>query len=375
MRVIHYPGGKVISEVTMRRNSNFHAHFRRGAMMRAVTRFILQHVRYALVMPNTGPIRTIEELVEYWRELMAIAAEEVDHQVDLIMTLYFTDLLTPAVIQRIKEAEAELGIRIEVKWYPPAPGATTGSDFGIPLALGHETLLEMERLDVPLLGHFEDTEDAYGRVLPPEQREGHMVEHVLWKFRDQYPMLRHSFEHASTAAAVEYVKADTSGRTAMTVTPQHSLFTVEDFDDHGSELKCMPIVKTPEDRAAIVAFIITGDPRAIAGDDTAPHPHKRKSGPFADAANGCWLPHSLEMYAEVFDRERALDERFERFMSLNGPAWRELPLPGEDDTITLRRKKYAPIPDPVEIPGEDDVVVPLGWSPEGSKLNLSFYVV
>lgn len=374
MKVIHYPGGAVVAEITMLRPSNFHAHFRMDAMMRAVAYHILRYVHYALVMPNTGPILTIEDALRYRRDILDATVTMLDRRVVLIMTIYFTELVTPQVIQRIKEVEAQTGIRIAVKYYPPTPGATTGSGRGIPLSRGHETLLEMSKLGVPLLGHFEETHDKDGRELPQEEREAYMINHVLWKFRDMYPNLRHCVEHASTKEAVPYVNADESGNTVMTVTPQHSLFINPDFEEFGTELKCMPIVKSPEDRAAIVEFITSGDERAIAGDDTAPHAHKNKLKPFGEAASGCWLPHSLELYAEVFDRSGALDHRFEKFMSRNGPKWWGLPLPTEKDTITLRRVRDRPVPEPVQVPEIDDEIVPLGWSPDGGKLKLSFAV-
>ncbi len=372
-KVTREPGGRIASYTGLR-SSNFHAHFRQDAMMRAVTLHILRHVRYALVMPNTGPILTIEDAGRYYNRLMTIAIENIPRKVDLIMTLYLTSQVTPAIVERMKDL-TDQGTTMAVKYYPPAPGATTGSGLGIPLSEAHETLLEMERLGVPLLGHFESTHDTDGRELPHEEREAYMIRNDLWAFRDKYPNLRHSVEHASTRAAVEYVTADTSGNTVMTVTPQHSLFVGADLHEMGTDLKCMPIVKTPEDRAAIVEFITTGDRRAIVGDDTAPHPHKKKAMPFSDAASGCWLPHSLQLYADVFDRAGALDDRFEQFTATNGPDWWGLPRPADHDTITLNRTGEAAFPEPVPIPDTDDVVVPLGWTETGNRLPLSFSVM
>lgn len=342
-------------------------------MMHAVAKFILRHVRYALAMPNNGPIRTIEEALEYHAMILGAGAFGLNRKVEVIVTLYFTGLLTPRVIQRIKEVEEQLGIRIEVKYYPPEPGATTGSGHGIPLDAGHETLLEMQMLGVPFLLHAESVYDRHGRELPDEERESHMIENVMWQFRDKYPRLRHSIEHASTKEAVRYVEGDPSGNTFMTVTPQHSLFIGDDFHELGTDLKCKPIVKSLEHVVVVVKFITSGDKRAGAGDDTAPHPHKKKLTAFEEAANGCWLPHALELYAEVFDRQKALDHRFERFMSLNAVEWRGLAPPDEDDTIRIIRKK-GPIPAPVPIPGADDVIASLGWGPDGDKLTLSFAV-
>lgn len=336
--------------------------------MRAVAPEIMRHMRYVLAMPNNGPVRTVEEALAYYAELLPFA-EQTGRKIDLIMTVYHTDLTTPAMIEQI----AASSVVRAVKHYPPHKGATTGSGYGIPLEDSHAMLRAMEETGVPLLGHFETVYDASGRELPSHQREAHMVDTVLWRLRDKYPNLRICFEHASTQEAVEFVEADTSGRTVMTVTPQHSLFTKADFEEHGTDLKCMPIVKTPEDRAAIVDFITSGDRRAIAGDDTAPHLSKTKRTAFEDAANGCWLPHAIGLYATAFNRAGALDHRFERFMSLNGPEWWGLPAPDERDVITLVRTSSR-IPEPTRVPEEDDVVVPLGWKGTPDQMRVEFTV-
>lgn len=94
MRTIRDNDGRVES-ATIRRLSNFHAHFRRDAMMRAVTKHLIRLPRYILAMPNSGPVTTIEEMLDYHRQLRQIADQEADHKVDFIMTLYLTDKITP----------------------------------------------------------------------------------------------------------------------------------------------------------------------------------------------------------------------------------------------------------------------------------------
>lgn len=355
-----------VESITIRRPSNFHAHFRDDAMMRAVTEHLIRIPRYVLAMPNTGPITTLEEAVAYHQRLRSIADDVADHQVDFIMTLYLTDKITPEVI----ETMARSSIPLAVKYYPPQPGATTGSGVGgIPLDQCHELLTAMTAWGVPLLGHFEAVEDKDGRPLSPEEREGYMVDNFLWEFRDKYPHLRISFEHASTEKAVQWVGADDSGNSFMTVTPQHSLFIAPNLETFGVDLDCMPIVKKPADREAIVKFITSGDRRVGAGGDEAPHPHQAK----LKGSKGCWTPHAPEMYAEVFDDQGALDERFERFMSLNAPDWWELLPPNEKDTVTFTRQS-TPVPEPIRVPELDDVIVPLGWSQDGTLYNLKFQV-
>jgi dihydroorotase len=263
--------GKVTS-FTIRRLSNFHAHFRRDLLMRAVTKPLIRAARYVLVMPNTGPITTVAEMTDYHDELRAIADEVADHQVDFVMTLYLTNTLTPRVVEQM----ARLAIPCGVKYYPPQKGATTGSGLGVPLDQCHETLIAMTECEIPLLGHFEMVEDANGRTIEPKFREGRMVDDFLWGFRDEYPDLKKSFEHASTAKAVEWARADESGKSFVTITPQHSLFTENDRDKYGVDLDCMPCEKTAHDMRAIRKFMTSGDARVGAGGDEAPHPHKKK---------------------------------------------------------------------------------------------------
>ena len=89
-----------------------------------------------------------------------------------------------------------------------------------------------------------------------------------------FPDLQISIEHASTAKAVELVRSDDSGKTVCTITPQHLLFTANELYQPDlswrNHLKCMPYVKTPDDRDALVEFATSGDYRCFLGDDTAP---------------------------------------------------------------------------------------------------------
>ncbi len=362
--------GHILSLV-MPRPSNFHAHFRRDAMMRAVSDSIMRWVLYVLAMPNTGPIRTMEEALEYHGELMADANARGFHWIKILMTLYHTVDITPAVIEQI----AISSVVYAVKDYPSHKGATTGSGHGIPLEEHPDMLHAMEETGVPLLGHFEDVYDKNGRMLPLAERESHCVTNRLWRLRDKHPKLRICCEHATTEEMVEFVKADPSGRTVMTVTPMPLLFTDKDFERSWANLlKCMPITKGEEHHQAVLGFATSGDFRAIAGNDDAPHPSKSKLVSFDECSFGCRLPHSIPLYVKAFNQADALDERFIKFMCLNGPNWWGLEPPTSDDTITIRRETVRDIPDPVDIVEDDgsvsDIVLPLGWSMEPDRLQI-----
>jgi dihydroorotase len=368
--ILNVQDGSLI-KLTMRRPSNFHAHFRRDALMRAVTPHVVGPMHYVLAMPNNGPIATIKQAEEYHAELM----REVDRAKiytlrQLVMTLYHTSAITPFVVERIAKHRTVRAI----KHYPPHPGATTGSGHGVSLEESHEMLRAMEETGVPLLGHFESVFDKDGRELPHRDRETYFVREHLWRLRDKYPALKICFEHASTEDAVRFITADNGGNTVGTFTPQHMLFTEDDFPrvSWRNHLKCMPIVKPEHHRAAVHAFATSGDARAILGDDTAPHLSATKNKPFDECANGCYMPHALALYTLAFQRAGALDSRFEAFASLNGPRWWGLDEPSEQNLITIRAESKRDIPDPTNVPEANDVVIPLGWTTEPDKLKVGF---
>ena len=76
--------------------------------------------------------------------------------------------------------------------------------------------------------------------------------------------------------------------------------------------------------------------------------------PTKETACGCagvfTAPAALEIYAEVFEEEGALD-RLEAFASLNGPAFYRLPV--NETRITLRREAWT-VPERV---GEGELAV------------------
>jgi dihydroorotase len=80
------------------------------------------------------------------------------------------------------------------------------------------------------------------------------------------------------------------------------------------------------------------------------------------------------MYALAFELEDALDDRFVYFASFNGPDTWGLARPDTADTVRLVRDTEHDIPDPTPIPGENDRVIPLGWtdSPERDRLRLGY---
>ena len=364
-----------LTRIEILRPSDFHGHLRQGAVTRAVIKPITRMFKYFLAMPNNGengPIWSVDEMLRY-RNVLYSTERGKYNNVNFIVTLYLTRETTPAVIRELARL-AQSGIPCAVKYYPPHKGATTGSGHGIALSEATETLREMEILGVRLLGHFESVYDKNGRELPHALREGYFMEHEFPYLRNAFPRLKISIEHASTIAAYNRVLEDTSGNTACTVPPQHLMFTVRDLQrlSWRNHLKCMPIVKTSDDIAMGRERVTSGDYRFILGTDTAPHLSRFKIGSFDDCASGCYVPHALALYAQVFDEMDALENgAFVRFASMNGPKWWGLPLPEWDDTVILQRPENGDgLPDPTAVPEENDRIIPLGWTTEPDRLKV-----
>ncbi|HYF10332.1 MAG TPA: hypothetical protein VD967_01870 [Candidatus Paceibacterota bacterium] len=361
---------KNITSIVMPRWSNFHAHLRVGDLMRAIAGDIMRSVKYLLVMPNTGPVDTVEKILAYHATLMALA-EELGLKPTLVMTLYLTDRLTPAMVQQL----ARLPFKVGVKYYPPHKGATTGSGMGVPLSMVKDGLKEMAICDIPLLGHFTSIFDKDGRPLPLKEQEGYFMQHEFDQLREENPDLRINIEHVSTRLGIEKVRKDLSGKTTCGITPHHMFLTLswlnkQSWAIHGH---CMPILQEEEDVYACNEFGTSGDKRAHAGDDTAAHLLEAKK----NGATGCFLPHSLAMYVHNFLKAKALDERFVNFMCYNGPDSWGLSRPDLDDTVTLVADTENDIPEPTRVPSLNDVIIPLGHAEAGllDRLRIGFVCV
>ena len=358
-----------IESFMMPRPSDLHSHMRMGPLQRAVAKATMSPWHYLLAMPNTNPpLATVADVKNYRGELERLR-DELGLSTRFISTIYLTELLTPQVILEL----AKLDFPIGVKYYPPHKGATTGSGFGIPLSNAVSVLDAMTETGIRLLGHFESIYDEDGHELPQEAREDFFMEHEWPWLRGNFRDLKITIEHATTAAAIRRVQEDMDGTTTCTITPQAMLQTRKDLDSltWGNHAKCMPIAKTPFDRDTVLEFALSGDYRAYLGDDNAPHGTKAKLRPFPEAASGCFWPHSIAAYLDIFAKAGCLGE-FIKFACLNGVrAWN---LPDPTDTITLEWDDGGGTPDPIRIDDTEESVIPFGWT-NGNDGNKPGYKV
>lgn len=331
-----------MTEITLRRPDDWHVHFRDGAMLSAVVPFTARQFARAIVMPNlVPPVKTVAEAEAYRSRILAAVPPGVDFEP--LMTAYLTDDTDPDELARGFEA----GVLQAVKLYPA--NATTNSAAGVSDVTRVMPVLErMQQIGMPLLVHGEVT----AAEIDVFDREAVFLETVLAPLFRELPALKVVVEHATTKEAVDFVRVH-APRVAATITAHHLVINRTDIFRGGirPHLYCLPIAKREAHRQALRAAATSGEACFFLGTDTAPHARETK-----EAACGCagifTATTAMEVYAEVFEEEGALDE-LEAFASLNGPAF--YGLPPNEARVTLRR---VPLHVPDSVPTDGSTVVP-----------------
>jgi dihydroorotase len=324
--------------ITLRRPDDWHVHLRDGEMLARVLPFTVRQFARAIVMPNLlPPVTSIAAAQAYRERILAKLPAGTDFRP--LMTCYLTDTTDPDEVARGYRE----GVFAAVKLYPAR--ATTNSAFGV---TDYDRILpvleRMAGLGMPLLVH--------GEVTDPEidlfDREAVFIDRVLDPLRRRLPELRIVLEHITTEEAVAYISAG-GPNLAATITAHHLVINRNAIFAGGirPHLYCLPIAKREQHRQALRRAATSGDPRFFLGTDSAPHAIPTKEG-----ACGCagifTAPCALEIYAEVFEEESALD-RLEAFASLNGPEFYRLP--ANKARVTLRREPF-PVPETIGEGGE-----------------------
>ncbi|MCY4015957.1 MAG: dihydroorotase [Gammaproteobacteria bacterium] len=291
------------------RPDDWHLHLRDGAALATSVPHSARCFRRAIVMPNLQPpVTTVAAAAAYRGRILAAAPAGAGFEP--LMTLYLTDSLPPAEIDR---AAAEPWFAA-VKYYPA--GATTNSESGVTaIEKTYPALERMQQLGVPLLMHGEVNRDEIDIF----DREAVFIDDILAPLLKRFPELPVVLEHITTREAAEFVAgADVDAKIGATITVHHLLYHRSHMLAGGirPHLYCLPILKRDSHRAALRAAATSGNPRFFLGTDSAPHPVGAK-----ESACGCagvyTAPAALELYAEVFEEEQALD-RLEAFASFHG---------------------------------------------------------
>jgi len=331
-----------VETISLRRPDDWHVHLRDGAMLAVVVPFTARQFARAIVMPNLVPPVTSVAAARAYRERI-LAALPADVAFTPLMTCYMTDTTDPQELARGWDER----IFAAAKLYPAH--ATTNSASGVTDYERIMPVLErMADLGMPLLVHGEATEPEVDVF----DREAVFIERVLDPLRRRLPELRIVLEHITTEEAVVYVGSG-GANLAATITAHHLVINRNAIFAGGirPHLYCLPIAKREKHRQALRRAATSGNPRFFLGTDSAPH-----AVPAKEAACGCagifTAPCALEIYAEVFEEEEALD-RLDGFAALNGPAFYRLPV--NVYRVILRREPY---PVPEQIGQDDNAVIP-----------------
>lgn len=317
-----------MQEITLIRPDDWHIHLRDDdGLKRTVADAASQFAR-CIVMPNlVPPVTNTEQASQYRDRILAAKPDNTDFSP--LMTLYLTDKTNA---DDIHDAKAS-GFVHAVKLYPA--GATTNSDAGVTdIFAKADVFAAMEKVGMPLLIHGEVTDSDIDIF----DREHEFIERTLKPITQQFPNLKVVFEHITTQQAVEFVET-ASENIAATITAHHLLYNRNDMLVGGirPHYFCLPILKRNIHQTALRKAATSGSKKFFLGTDSAPHTTDKKENSCGCA--GCYTAYAaIEMYAEVFEEEKALD-KLEGFSSLFGPEFYNLP--ANTETITLVKQTWT----------------------------------
>lgn len=318
------------TQLTIIKPDDWHLHLRDGPALNTTVAFTAKQFQRAIVMPNLAqPIVDTELAAAYRQRILDALPEESSFQP--LMTIYLTNDTTVEDIRLASQSDYVFAAKL----YPA--GATTNSSNGVTdVPALFPVLEEMQNYDLPLLVHAEVTDTDIDIF----DREEAFIDQYLASIRHNFPELRIVLEHATTQQSIDFVIEN--NHTAATLTPQHLLFNRNDLLVGGIHPHnyCLPILKRETHRQALVKAATSGNPKFFLGTDSAPHATNTKENHCGCA--GCFTAYAaIELYAEVFDKENALN-RLEGFSSFYGPDFYRLPR--NEQTLTLKKENWqAPI--------------------------------
>jgi dihydroorotase len=317
-----------VNELTITRPDDWHVHLRDGDALVHTCADMARYFGRVIVMPNlTPPVVSVAAAGAY-RDRILAAMAGLPRNFEPLMTLYLTDDTDAGEINRAAHSEFVHAVKL----YPA--GATTNSAAGVAqLDSLYPTLEAMEKAQLPLLVHGEVTDAAVDIF----DREKAFIDRHLAPIVARFPGLRIVLEHITTRDAVQFVAA-ASENIGATITPHHLMLNRNDMLVGGirPHYYCLPVLKRSTHQAALLDAATSGNPRFFLGTDSAPHSTPSKENNCGCA--GIYSAHAaIELYAEVFEQQGALD-RLENFASHFGADFYRLPRNSE--RITLRRESW-----------------------------------
>jgi dihydroorotase len=347
-----------LKTLTILKPDDWHLHLREGLVLKNIIQFTSEYFGRAIVMPNTkSPITTINSAISYKKSITELIPES--SKFEPLMTMYLTDETDKEeLINGFKN-----NVFFAAKLYPA--NATTNSSHGVKKIENIYRIFEsMQDSGMPLLVHGEVTDSEVDIF----DREEVFIDRELFPIVKRFPKLKIVLEHITTSYAVDFVKENNIG---ATITPHHlhinrnAMF----FGGLNSDFYCLPVAKREKNRIALRKAATSGKECFFLGTDSAPHLRKWKA--FCGCAGIFNSPVAIQSYLKVFEEDNAL-ENFEKFASLNGPNFYNVPPNKEKLKLVSRPTKIADFIDVVEEENIVDQIKPfhagetLGWQIEGT---------
>ena len=308
-----------MKELTIIKPDDWHLHLREGIILKNIINFSSDVFCRAIIMPNTKrPITSIDRALSYKKAILESLPR--NSKFNPLMTIYLTD--------NVSTTELKKGYKDNVffaaKLYPA--NTTTNSSHGVKDIKNLYKIFElMEEIKMPLLIHGE-VNDSDVDIF---DREEVFIDRELSSIINNFPKLKIVLEHITTSYAVQFVKEHNIG---ATITPHHlhinrnSMF----FGGLNSDFYCLPVAKREANRISLIEAATSGEECFFLGTDSAPHLRQWKA--FCGCAGIFNAPAAISSYMMVFEEENALD-KFEKFASLNGPKFHNIP--PNDEKITF----------------------------------------
>jgi len=353
-----------VKTIRIRIPDDWHCHLRELLLLYFVLRHSLEGGFWGrmLVMPNTKkPILDYKDAEGYERQVddyLKRLPFEVPKTLKFVMTIQITPKTTPEMVYAAYRA----GVRV-AKVYPR--DVTTNSKNGIRWYKRiYPALRAAEECGMYVCFHGEHPSLS----VPGNKKSFEFLEKILAPILIEFPNLKVTLEHISTAHAVDFVRYwyKQRGNILATITAHHLYLTQgdvsgytrrSDFKGH-SECVCKPMIEWDDDREAIQEAATSGEPCFAYGGDNAVHTDEAKY--CVGCACGVFNASvALAVVVSVFEKRRAL-RRLNFFLSEAGA--RHYGFPIINKFLTMEKRKWK-VPKRYDVDGSKNFVVPMcaGW--------------
>lgn len=338
---------------------DWHCHLREGPMLTFMVDSLLrQGFRgRVLVMPNTkNPILTARDAAEYRAKILTeIDKSRSSYRFEPVMTLQITPNTKPKTIREAFKQGIKIG-----KVYPRL--VTTNSELGVTDYRDiYPALAEAEKLGFIVCFHGEHPSKGIEGL----DKEMRFLE-IASQIRRDFPGLKMTLEHISTARAVDWVKKQPVGLVFATITPQHLFYVLDDvlgynpaegMAPHANiHLICKPTLKRLIDRLALQKVVLRGDPHFGYGSDCAIHTFTAKCNGACGVLN---VFTSIPLWLEWLAEKGLAYQQLQDFMSGFGADF--YGYPRRTETIRIRQDEAGwKMSDSLWVPDLNELVIPLG---------------